>query len=1550
MGGRIERRMAKTTIASLSDALAARLTKGALPGELQGFGKAERIEAARFLAATGARRAANTAVVAIEAMSGTDPHRRMRLAIINDDMPFLVDSIAGTIGAHGIGIDRIIHPVIDVARDAAGALTQVGAGGVTESMIYIEMDRADARERRELVAALEENLADVRAAVTDWPALQEVLAADIATLADAGGDGEGVALLRWFLDGNLTLLGHERWLGDSCATTLGIARHAHAVPILAEASRALAMAWFEQGGEAPLLLKSNLIATVHRHVPLDLVLLPVFAGKKVVGLSLHAGLWTSAALTAAPEDVPLLRTRLAALEAKFGFDPRGHTGKALTHALAALPHDLVTGFTAEALEDVALTAMSLADRPRPKLVLVRSILGRHLFAFVWLPRDDLSTARRIAIGDMLAEAANASLLSWSLALEDGVLAMLRFTLDLRGAGVLPDTAPLDARIARMVRGWVPAVEAALGDLGEAARATRLALRHAATFPNTYRAANAADEAARDILCIARLDSPANRTVRLYLDAAGAARLKIYRLGGALALSDAVPVLENFGFRVIEEVPTALTDDARGYIHDFLIEASGGVANIFDGDTQVLEAAIAAVLEGSAENDAFNGLILDVNMAPAGVVLFRAWFRYLRQAGMTYGLVTVVDALRRAPKVAAALIARFGAGHDPAKKAKAKAAIAAADAAIDAGLDGVSAIDDDRILRALRNVIAATLRTNAFAPAGETALAFKLDSRLILGLPAPVPWREIWVYSPRVEGIHLRAGPVARGGLRWSDRRDDFRTEILGLMKAQRVKNAVIVPTGAKGGFYPKQLPPPSNRDAWLAEGTESYRIFIRTLLSITDNIVAGNVVHPAGIVVHDGDDPYFVVAADKGTATFSDIANAIALEYDFWLGDAFASGGSVGYDHKAMAITARGAWVSVQRHFAERGVDVQSQSIRVVGCGDMSGDVFGNGMLLSKTLKIVAVFDHRHIFLDPDPDPAASWEERARMFALPRSSWADYNPALISRGGGVFPRTDKVIKLAKQVREALDLDVAEIDPTGLITAILKSPVDLIWFGGIGTYVKARAENNIAVGDPANDRLRVDGEDLRATAIGEGANLGVTQAGRIAFATRGGRINTDFIDNSAGVDCSDNEVNIKIALNREMIEGRLAYEKRNKLLVEMTDDVAHLVLEDNRLQTLALSIMEKDGARAVPSYVRAIEIFESGGHLDRAVEGLAANDDLLRRAQEGRGLTRPELAVLLATAKLALQAAIEHGRLGLDRDLAPDLHAAFPKAMRRKFASAIDEHRLRGEIVATKLANRVINRLGVLHPFELAEEEGAAMADIAAMFVVVERLFDLPALWAEIESVAMPEAARLALFDEVAVATRSQIADLLRVTRTGSSPGATYARLAKGVSQLDRQTKILLLEEASSHSARIAAMLEAAGAPRKLVQRVVRLFELDGAIGLADLGVQRGLDEVVLTRAFTRLGQALGLDWAQANAARINSSDPWERLLIAGLARDFQQLRLEFLARGEGDPQAQVDAWLAANAGRVAQFKAVVDRARMVPSPNAAMLAQIAGQARVLLGR
>lgn len=1538
----------KNMTKEIMQAFEERIFEGALPGELEGLDESERADIARFVAETAAERPPQSVRLNLETYHD-DNSRRMRLAVINDDMPFLVDSIAGAIAAFDLGTFRIIHPILPIERDAKGAITAVGekaADAQPESMIYIEIERADARTRRALTSEIERVLEHVRDVVSDWRPLQQAMGLDAARVPSR----EGEALLRWFADDAMTLLGHEKWTaGGESSDEIGLARYTHDVPLLADASRNLAVDYFQMGGEIPLLLKSNAISTVHRRVPLDIVVTPLMTGQDVTGLSIHYGLWTSQALNTPPAMVPMLRSRLEMLESKFGFDPSGHTGKAMTHALTGLPHDLTTAFDLEALESLVLTAMSVSDRPRSKLVLVRSPLGRHLFAFVWLPREQVAAGHRETIGNMLVDAAHAKMINWSIALEDGVLAQLRYTLDLRGDTVMPDEGELDARIARIVRGWAPAVDACLNEIAGSG-AARLSLRLANAFPDVYRLTHTPEEAAQDMVRIGGLEDEHGRSVRIFpvADEAGAYRIKLYRLGGALALSDAVPAFENFGFRVLEEVPTELTNGA--FIHDFKVEPASP-SDMLDRNPAVVEAAIAAVLEGRAENDLFNRLIVEAGLAPSAVVLLRAWFRYLRQAGMLYGLGTVVDALRRAPLVATALVERFEAAHDPARGGDAEA-IDDAEKAINAGLAQVSAIDDDRILRLFKGVVLATLRTNAYAPAGEEALAFKLDSAKVPGLPAPLPWREIWVYSPRIEGIHLRAGPVARGGLRWSDRRDDFRTEILGLMKAQRVKNAVIVPTGAKGGFYPKQLPNPAvDRDAWLAEGTESYRIFIRALLSITDNIVAGAVVHPESVTVLDGEDPYFVVAADKGTATFSDVANKIATERNFWLGDAFASGGSVGYDHKAMGITAKGAWVSVRRHFLEMGTDIQSEPVTVAGVGDMSGDVFGNGMLLSKSIKLVAAFDHRHIFLDPSPDAAKSWEERARMFALPRSSWADYNPALISEGGGVFPRTEKSIPLSPQVKALLDLDVDSIDPNGLMIAILKARVGLLWFGGIGTYLKAASESNGEVGDPANDRIRINAEQVRAQVVGEGANLGVTQAARIAFARNGGRINTDFIDNSAGVDCSDNEVNIKIALNREMIEGRLAFEDRNTLLASMTDDVAHLVLEDNRLQTLALSFMENDGALDLPSYVRVIEILEASGRLDRFVEGLGSNEDLLRRAQDGRGLTRPELAVLLASAKLALQDAIEQGDLGHDPALVGDLHAAFPRAMQERFGNAIDEHRLRNEIVATKLANRVVNRLGVLHPFELAEEEGAAMRDIAAMFVAAERLFDLPTLWAEIESATIGEGARIALLDQLALAVRGQIADLLRVTRPGASAAEVIDRLRPGIDVLGDKARSLLLDEARAHSDRISARLEAAGAPAELTDKVVRIVEMDGAVGLADLGQRLEIDEEVLARAFTALGQTLGLDWAQGAAARITTGDVWERLLIASLARDFQQLRLEFLGRIEGtDPQAAVAAWRTDHQARVDQFVAVVRRARQSAAPNAAMLAQIAGQARVLLGR
>ena len=1514
--------MATARIASAPNTLAKLLTDGALPGETDGLTKADRAAAA--LLARTALDMARRPAIASETATDARGRRIMRIAIANDDMPFLVDSIAATVAARSIATNRILHPVI--------------AGDTPTSLIYLEVERPDAKGRRALIADIEANLGHVRSAVRDWRAMQTALVADASGL----GESEGGALLSWLLDRNMTLLGSAHYdAAGAMSNALGLVKRVGDA-LLSPEARDRAIAWLD-ANPGPLIVKSNFISTVHRRAPLDL-----FIVKREHGITVHAGLWTSAALTAAPETIPVLRARLQTLRQKYGFAADGHAGKALGHALTTLPHDLLVSLAPKAIEQLAFTAMSLADRPRPELVLAEDALDRHLFAFVWLPRDDLSTARRVAIADMLGAASDASLLSWSIDMGDSGVALIRYTFDRRTSDRDPHVDALRRQIEAMVRGWQPSVEESLAALGDAGRAARLAIRYAGAFPLPYRNGAGAAEAALDIVRLHSLSDDEARSVRLYRNAEDGAerlRLKLYSLAPVI-LSDAVPALENFGFRVIEEMSTVLDQDL-GHMHRFVLDLVQGTAADVLARADLVEAAIAETVAGTAEDDRFNELLIVADLGPRDVVLLRALFRYLRQTGLAYGLSTVVDALRRQPALAQALVALFVAEHDPAHRKGGDEA----DRAIEQGLSAVSAIDDDRILRRLRGVIRATLRTNFFTPAAREAIAFKFDSALVPGLPAPVPWREIWVYSPRVEGIHLRAGPVARGGLRWSDRRDDFRTEILGLMKAQRVKNAVIVPTGAKGGFYPKLLPDAAtDRAGWLAEGTESYRIFIRTLLSITDNIVDCKVVHPAHIVIRDGDDPYFVVAADKGTASFSDVANAIAIEHHFWLGDAFASGGSVGYDHKAMGITAKGAWISVRRHFAEAGVDIQTQPVTVVGCGDMSGDVFGNGMLLSKALKLVAAFDHRHIFIDPNPDPAKSWDERARMFALPRSSWADYDASIISKGGGVFARSEKSIKLSKEARAALGIVASDLEPAALITAILKSPADLIWFGGIGTYVKALSEANGAVGDPANDGLRVNAEDLRARVIGEGANLGVTQAARIAFGLRGGRINTDFIDNSAGVDCSDHEVNIKIALNAEVAGGALTMPRRNALLVRMTDAVATLVLEDNRLQTLALSIAQRGGAGTVPSHVRLIETFETAKRLDRTVEGLPANDILARRAQDGLGLTRPELAVLLATAKLALQEAVEHSDVAHDPAMDVELLAAFPAQMVKAHGDAIRHHQLRGEIVATRVANRLVNRLGLIHPFELAEEEGASLGDIAASFVVVERLFDLEMLWHAIDTVEIGEGARLMLFEQVAMEVRAQMADLLRNAVAGRSVGHTVAALAPGVTRLSRELDTLLLDETRAQARDFAQRLLAADAPAKLVEKVVRLAELDGAIGLSALGNRTGTDEIVLTRAFAALGSALGIDWAQGTAMRQSPTDPWERLLISGIARDFEQMRLEYLARDASDPEARVAAWLEANAPRVTQFRALIDRARMVAVPSGAMLAQIAGQARVLLSR
>ncbi len=1557
---------------ALVTALAGTLFDQALPGEIEDLGDAGRAAIAAFVAQAAAQRAPGTPAIRLGAMG--QGARRLQLAIIGEDMPFLVDSTAAAVTAAGIDIHRLLHPILNVTRDADGRLTAVAGGALRESLIYMEIEQVGAKARADLLDHLADVLADVRAAVTDWPAMLSLMRDAIRALADnppplaPHRTAEAMAFLEWLAADNFTLLGARRYrlegdLDDPAMrpdsdVALGILRDPD-YPVWsgtrggADTPRALKA--LLASPEPLLITRAGAVVNVHRRVNGDLVAVKGFDRQgRVISETRFIGLYTSAALNASPRQVPLLRRKVGEIIDALGFGETGHTGKALVHVLESFPRMELFEASPDELKTMALGLLSLLDRPRPKLFARPDPFGRFVSVLVFVPRDAYSSRQREAVGQMLAQELNGRIARYEVELRAEGLARVHYVIDVADtAGFGPaQAAHLDRRLSQLVRGWEDDLEAALATRIEPTRAARLALSHGRAFSTSYRAQHTAAEAATDILALADLSDEAERAVRIMAaPTPGQLRLKLYRLGPIIPLSEAVPVLENFGLKVIEEYPFDLDDGRLGRINDFICEVPDpAVLDDLPALAARLEPALVEVLLGRRENDGFNALIPGCGLAARDASLLRAWFRYLRQTGVTYGVMTVVDALKRYPAITRDLVALFTARFalDVGNRAAEQAAVLAR---IDAGLAAVASIDDDRIIRLYRDGMLATLRTNFFVPGGPEAIAFKIDSAAMPGLPTPIPYREIWVFSPRVEGIHLRGGPIARGGLRWSDRRDDFRTEVLGLVKAQKVKNTVIVPTGAKGGFYPKLLPPASDRDAWFAEGTEAYRIFIRALLSVTDNLAPdGSLIPPDGVFCHDAPDSYLVVAADKGTATFSDIANGIAENHGFWLGDAFASGGGNGYDHKAMGITAKGGWISVQRHFREMGIDVQTQTVRAAGVGDMSGDVFGNGMLLSPAIALVAAFDHRHIFLDPAPDVPAAFTERQRLFALPRSSWDDYDKALISAGGGVFPRSLKSIPLTPEVQAMLGVAADSLSPTDLIAAILKMQVDLMWFGGIGTYVKASTESHADAGDRANDALRVDARDVGARVIGEGANLGVTQAARVEFARHGGRINTDFIDNSAGVDCSDHEVNIKIALNGEVAAGRLSRPDRDTLLKAMTDDVAALVLRDNRLQTQALSIAEAGGAAAVPAFQRLIQGLEGRAGLDRKVEGLPGDEPLAQRAQAGEGLTRPELAVVMAYGKMAAYDALVGSAVVDDPLLEADLIAAFPAAMQAAHRDAILNHRLRRELVATKLANELINRAGLAAPFELAEELGAGIADVALAFVAAREMFGFARLWADIDTADVPAAVALALHREAQAVLRTQMADLIRLGG-GRSASALVAAVAPGLAALGDAIGTLVKAEVRGQLDRMAARLADLGAPPALVSRLVHIEALDGAVGVALLATEQRFDVAATAQAYTLIGEEIGLDWARGAAHALSPADPWERLLTASLIRDFEQIRLDLLRNvvpDGGDPVATIRQWLTREAVRVARISGAIARARSGGVVSPAMLAHIAGQARAAL--
>ncbi|HVJ98151.1 MAG TPA: NAD-glutamate dehydrogenase, partial [Acidimicrobiia bacterium] len=1280
----------------------------------------------------GAQRGAGEALVRVYSPA----HGHTIVDVIVDDMPFLVDSLTMALERHELGIHLVAHPIVRVARTAGGELRGIvpddataldGIDAQLESWTHIEIDRETSITTLAAVRAdLERVLRDVRAATSDWrpmvAAAQRVIDdIDASPPPVAPGElAESTALLRWLVDDHFTFLGYRAYDlrpdGSLCPVPesgLGLLRHAPERPSANFA--ALPEAVREKAHDPTLLIltKSNARSTIHRPTYMDYVGVKRFDNDgNVIGEHRFLGLYTSTAYTSKPAEVPVLRQKLAAVIERAGFLPASHDQKDLAQILDTYPRDDLFQIDVDQLYDTAMAILRLQERRRVRLFVYREPFGRFVSCLVFLPRDRYTTPVRTHIADLLVEAFGASSHEWNARLSESVLARLHYVLH------VDPTAPRDVEIdaleqsvARATRAWVDD----LRDTLVSARGEEIGLETLRTwdggFPGAYRDDFAATDALADIVQLEQLTPEQPLAVRLtaaddHLD------LDLYGLGAQPSLSNVLPRLTNLGVLVDDEHPYELTPAGLEprWMKWFRLRPPPGAA-VDTAVFKLVEQAFLAVVEGRAEDDGFNRLVLGTGLSWREVALVRAYCKYLRQTGTLFSQSYIEDTLARHPHIVRMLVGLFIARFDPtaAETGAGDDPEAAADA-IRTELDAVTSLDDDRILRSLLHLVNATLRTNWFQAEADT-VALKFDPAQIPDLPLPRPMYEIWVYSPRVEGVHLRSGKVARGGLRWSDRREDFRTEVLGLMKAQRVKNAVIVPAGAKGGFVVKQ--PPADPAALRAEVEACYRTFIGSLLDITDNLVDGRVVPPRAVVRYDGDDQYLVVAADKGTATFSDIANEIALARGFWLGDAFASGGEHGYDHKAMGITARGAWESVKRHFRHLGIDPDADDFTVAGIGDMSGDVFGNGMLLSEHIRLVAAFDHRHVFLDPNPDAAKSFAERKRLFEVPRSTWDDYDKTLLSPGGGVFPRSLKSIPITPEVRAALGLDdsVTALTPAELIRAILKAPVDLLYNGGIGTYVKAHTETNADVGDKASDSVRIDGRELRARAVAEGGNLGLTQLGRVEYALQGGRINTDAIDNSAGVDTSDREVNIKILLDEAVRAGEMSEIDRNVLLTSMTDEIAALVLRDNYRQNRAL-----DNARAQSEIMhevhgRFMRALELDGDLNREVERLPSEEQLAERHNAGHGLTAPELAVLLAYAKISLEEELLACDLPDDPDFLPELVRSFPTAVRVQFLDRIRVHPLRREITTTALVNGLVNRAGVTFTFRLEEETGASPPDI-----------------------------------------------------------------------------------------------------------------------------------------------------------------------------------------------------------------------------------------------
>ncbi len=1510
------------------------------------------------------------------------------IEIVNDDMPFLVDSVSMAVAAAGYAIHALFHPVVAVDRDPSGHLLgfSADAGRMRESLIHLEIDRiAEPQDAIALKASIEHALAEVRVAVRDWNAMRQrmlALAGDLESLQApvAAEEREEIrALLEWLAADHFTFLGYREyrrverdgrdWLEAVPGTGLGILRDemrpSKPRPL---DSLAVPSGEMEAAADALILTKTNARSLVHRPGYMDYVgLLQFDARGRPIGERRFVGLFTSSAYNRRPWEIPLVRRKFERVMQQSGLAPEGHSGKALRHILETLPRDELFHAPVEELERIAIGILNLQERQRTRLFIRRDRYGRFFSCLAFIPRDRFNTGTRLRIEELLMRALDGERCDSQVMVGESTLARLHLVIRPKPGSVRDFSAPqLEAEIARIVRDWFDELREVLVQRHGEEKGLKLAHRYGRSLPAGYIERVRPALAAIDVEELSRLRDASDLRIQLYRlerDPPEVLRLKLFRWGSPIALSDALPLLESLGLRVISEHPyTVQLAGGAAAIQDFeLVPAAARAVEVDEVRSRLVEAFLG-LWRGTYECDRFNRLIVEAGLDARQVSVLRAYCKYLLQLGVPFSQAYMEQAFAAHPEIALLLTELFEARFDPRRELEVAVAQASAPAirerllavlgaplrerlashlegiafrraepretqvesvrqALSAALDLVDSLDQDRIFRLFMTLIEATLRTNAYqrheGRPGE-ALAFKFDPQRIPELPKPRPYREIFVYSPRVEGVHLRFGPVARGGLRWSDRREDFRTEVLGLVKAQMVKNTIIVPVGAKGGFYVKQPPSGGDRDAVLAEGVACYRIFINALLDLTDNRVDGRIVRPPDTVCHDGEDPYLVVAADKGTATFSDIANAVALERGFWLGDAFASGGSHGYDHKKMGITAKGAWESVKRHFRALGRDCQNEPFTCVGIGDMSGDVFGNGMLLSRQIRLIAAFDHRHIFIDPDPDPARSFAERERLFRLPRSSWDDYDKTLISRGGGVYPRSAKSIRLSPEARQALGLSGGgeAMTPAEVIRAILRAPVDLLWNGGIGTYVKASSETHGEVGDRANDALRVDGRELRCKVVGEGGNLGFTQRGRVEAAQNGVLLNTDFIDNSAGVDTSDHEVNIKILLGDAVRRGELTLDERNRLLAAMTAEVESLVLWDNYRQNQAISLMERLSVARLGAKQHFVRVLEGRGILDRELEGLPSEAEFKERRARGQGLTRPELAVLLSYSKIVLYQELIASDVPEDGYLGRELARYFPEPLRERFAEHMARHPLKREIIATAVTNSLVNRMGSTFVLRMQEDTARSSGEIAKAFTAAREIFNARGLWERIDALdgKVPDAVQIDALIGIWSLLRHATRWLLNDPLGRSDIAGAVNRYASGVAELwDRLPETLAASGLRQWEERLAAWRER-GLPGDIAEPLAGTPSLAAALDVVEIAQRAHGSVTEAARAYFALGDALHLDWLLERIENLEVEGFWHANARGALRDELlshqRTLTVSLLERMDGrfDPEV-LAAWI-----------------------------------------